>query len=156
MGHASLFGYAGGSALAVLLATAAMHFPLVTTPRPMWFFRWLAGVGTAIAVLLPLGLTQELSARLATATVNLILGLTIIGLVRSTAAASLRSAAYRSSAGRGMMSPRGRQGTDGLAAGGGQGIYSARQPTRIMRAPLNTPTHLGNRKQAVVSSSVPT
>lgn len=52
----------------------------------MWFFRWLAGVGTAIAVLLPLGLAQELPARLATATVNLILGLTIIGLVRSTAA----------------------------------------------------------------------
>lgn len=91
MGHASMFGYAGGAALAVLLATAAMHFLLVTTPRPMWFFRWLAGVGTAIAVLLPLGLTQELPAGLATATVNLILGLMIIGLVRSTAAASLRS-----------------------------------------------------------------
>lgn len=76
----------------MLLATATMHFLLVTTPRPMWFFRWLTGVGPAIAVLVPLGLTQELPARLATATVNLILGLTIIGLVRSTAAASLRSA----------------------------------------------------------------
>jgi hypothetical protein len=68
-----------------------MHFLLVTTPRPRWFFKWLAGVGTAITVLLPLGLTQELPVRLATATVNLVLGLAIIGLVRSTAVASLRS-----------------------------------------------------------------
>jgi hypothetical protein len=67
-----------------------MHFLLVTTPRPRWFFEWLAGVGTAIAVLLPLGLAQELPARLATATVNLVLGLAIVGLVRNTAAASLR------------------------------------------------------------------
>jgi hypothetical protein len=90
VGQASMFGYAGGAALAALLATAAMHFLLVTTPRPRWFFEWLAGVGTAIAVLLPLGLAQELPARLATATVNLVLGLAIVGLVRNTAAASLR------------------------------------------------------------------
>jgi Family of unknown function (DUF6069) len=91
VGHASTLGYAVGAALAALLATAAMHFLLVTTPRPRWFFGWLTGVGTAIMVLLPLGLTQELPARLATATVNLVLGLAIIGLVRSNAAASLRS-----------------------------------------------------------------
>jgi len=90
--HASMFGYAAGAALTVLLATAAMHFLLLTTPRPRWFFGWLGGVGTAIAVLLPLVLSQDLAVRLATATVNLILGLAIIGLVRSTAAASLRPA----------------------------------------------------------------
>jgi uncharacterized membrane protein YdcZ (DUF606 family) len=67
-----------------------MHFLLLTTPRPRWFFGWLGGVGTAIAVLLPLVLSQDLAVRLATATVNLVLGLAIIGLVRSTAAASLR------------------------------------------------------------------
>lgn len=86
--EASMFGYVGGAALAALLATAAMHFLLVTTPRPRWFFGWLGGVGTAIAVLLPLALSQDVAGRLATATVNLILGLTIIGLVRTTAAAS--------------------------------------------------------------------
>ena len=87
--HASMFGYAGGAALAALLATAAMHFLLLTTPRPRWFFGWLGGVGTAIAVLLPLALPQDLAARLATATVNLVLGVAIIALVRSTATASL-------------------------------------------------------------------
>jgi uncharacterized membrane protein YdcZ (DUF606 family) len=66
-----------------------MRFLLLTTPRPRWFFGWLGGVGTAIAVLLPLALSQELTARLTTATVNLVLGLAIIGLVHSTAA-SLR------------------------------------------------------------------
>jgi hypothetical protein len=90
--HASMFGYAGGAALAALLATAAMHLLLLTTPRPRWFFGWLGGVSTAIAVLLPLALSQDLAVRLATATVNLALGLAIIGLVRSTAAASLRPA----------------------------------------------------------------
>ncbi len=87
--YASMFGYAGAAALVALLATAAMRFLLLTTPRPRWFFGWLGGVGTAIAVLLPLALAQDPAARLATATVNLVLGLAIIGLVRSTAA-SLR------------------------------------------------------------------
>jgi hypothetical protein len=87
--YASMFGYAGGAALVALLATAAMRFLLSTTPRPRWFFGWLGGVGTAIAVLLPLALSQDSAARLATAAVNLFLGLAIIGLVHSTAA-SLR------------------------------------------------------------------
>jgi hypothetical protein len=87
--YASTFGYAGGAALVALLATAAMRFLLSTTPRPRWFFGWLGGVGTAIAVLLPLALSQDSAARLATAAVNLFLGLAIIGLVHSTAA-SLR------------------------------------------------------------------
>ncbi len=89
MAYVSMLGYAGGAALVALLATAAMRFLLLTTPRPRWFFGWLGGVGTAIAVLLPLALSQDLAARLATASVNLILGVAIIGLVRSTAA-SLR------------------------------------------------------------------
>lgn len=88
--YAGMIGYAGGAALVALLATAAMRFLLLTTPRPRWFFGWLGGVGTAIAVLLPLALSQDPAVRLATAAVNLILGLAIIGLVRSTAA-SLRT-----------------------------------------------------------------
>ncbi len=87
--YASMFGYAGGAALVALLATAAMRFLLLATPRPRWFFGWLGGVGTAIAVLLPLALSQDPAVRVATAAVNLVLGLAIIGLVRSTAA-SLR------------------------------------------------------------------
>jgi hypothetical protein len=87
--HTSMIGYAAGAALAALLATAAMHALLLTAPRPRWFFGWLGGIGTAIAVLLPLA--QDLPAPLATATVNLVLGLATIGLVQSTTAASLRS-----------------------------------------------------------------
>ena len=83
----TMVGYAIGAAVTALLVTAAMHILLVTTHRPQWFFAWLGGIGTAIAVLLPL--TQHLPAALATATVNLGLGLTIIGLVRHTAAASV-------------------------------------------------------------------
>lgn len=87
--HVTMVGYAVGAAVTALLATAAMHVLLMTTHRPQWFFAWLGGIGTAIAVLLPLA--QHLPAPLATATVNLGLGLTIIGLVRHTAAASVRS-----------------------------------------------------------------
>jgi Family of unknown function (DUF6069) len=86
--HATMFGYAAGAALAALLATAVMHFLLLTTPRPRYFFGWIGGVCTAIAVLMPLALSQNVCAGLATATVNLILGLAIIGLVRTTAGAS--------------------------------------------------------------------
>ena len=91
--HATMFGYAVGAGLAALLATGAMHVLLMTTPRPRWFFRWLGGIGTAIAVLLPL--TENLPAPLATATVNLALGLAIIGLVHSITAASLRRGMWR-------------------------------------------------------------
>jgi len=84
----TMVSYAVGAAVAALLATTAMHVLLMTTHRPQWFFAWLGGIGTAIAVLLPL--TQHLPAALATATVNLGLGLTIIGLVRHTGAASAR------------------------------------------------------------------
>jgi hypothetical protein len=83
-----MFGYASGAALVALLATAGMHILLLTAPRPWWYFDWIAGVGTALAVLLPLVLPQDLTARLATATINLILGLAITRLVRGTAAAS--------------------------------------------------------------------
>jgi hypothetical protein len=86
--HVTMVGYAAGAALAALLATAAMHVLLMTTHRPQWFFAWLGSIGTAIAVLLPL--TQHLPAPLATATINLGLGLTIIGLVHHTTAASVR------------------------------------------------------------------
>jgi hypothetical protein len=84
----TMVGYAAGAAVAALLATAAIHVLLVTTHRPQWFFAWVGGIGTAIAVLLPL--SQHLPGPLATATVNLGLGLTILGLVRHTAAASVR------------------------------------------------------------------
>ena len=86
--HVTMVGYAVGAAVAALLASAAMQVLLVTTHRPQWFFAWLGGIGTAIAVLLPLA--QHLPVPLATATVNLSLGLTIIGLVNHTTAASQR------------------------------------------------------------------
>ena len=85
--HVTMVGYAASAAVAALLATAAMHVLVMTTHRPQWFFAWLGGIGTAIAVLLPL--TQHLPAPLATATVNLSLGLTILGLVHQTTAASV-------------------------------------------------------------------
>ena len=85
--HATMVGYAAGAAVAALLATAAMHILLISTHRPRWFFAWLAGIGTAVAALLPL--TEHLPVPLATATVNLGVGLTIIGLVHHTTAACL-------------------------------------------------------------------
>jgi hypothetical protein len=110
-----------------------MQFLLVTTQRPRWFLRWLA---PAITVLLPLGLTQELPARLATATVILVLGLAIIGLIRSSAAASLRSGGLAQrletlsiSAGRGMRNPRGHQGQMTSPQAVGKTSTSTRRPS---------------------------
>lgn len=86
--YVTMVGYAVGAAVVALLGTAAMHVLLVTTHRPQWFFVWLGGIGTAIAVLLPVA--QHLPAPLATAAVNLGLGLTILDLIRHTAAAGVR------------------------------------------------------------------
>jgi hypothetical protein len=41
--YASMFGYAGGAALVAMLATAAMRFLLLSTPRPRWFFAGSVG-----------------------------------------------------------------------------------------------------------------
>lgn len=76
-GDASTIAYAVGSALCALLATGLLHFLLVTTPRATQFFGWIMVLITIVAVVLPLSLGVDLSSRIATALLNLLIGLVI-------------------------------------------------------------------------------
>jgi len=80
-GNASTVGYTFAAAACALAATALMYLLLISTPRPRTFFAWIIGLATLVAVVYPFSTTAPLSQKLATAAVNLILGVAIGTLV---------------------------------------------------------------------------
>ena len=82
-GNASTAAYALGSALCALLATALLHFLLVTTPRATQFFGWIMVLVTIAAVVVPLSLVVDWSSRIATGLLNLVIGVVITVLLSS-------------------------------------------------------------------------
>jgi uncharacterized protein DUF6069 len=74
---------------AALIATALMHLLLIGTPRPLAFFHWIIGLATLLAVLFPFSTSAPLTAKVATAVVDLVLGIAIGSLISSVAARSL-------------------------------------------------------------------
>jgi hypothetical protein len=88
--HPSMTGYAGVAALSALLATGVMHLLLVSTPRPRFFFAWISVLCTAMWVILPLTVPDQLGVRLATAALNLVIGVTITVIIHGMAAYASR------------------------------------------------------------------
>ena len=86
-GDADTVTYALVAGAVALAATALMQLLSVTTPRFTTFFTWIIMLVTAIAVVVPLGLSVEWESRLATAGINLVIGLaiaaTMTGVARS-------------------------------------------------------------------------
>ena len=95
--HAIAGGNAGVlclfAALAALAATGIAHLLVISTPDPLSYLGWIIGLSTAAAVVLPLLGTLPLVAALATAVVNLTIGLAIGSLVVDAAGAAFRPAA---------------------------------------------------------------
>ena len=89
-GNASTLEYAIGSAICALLATGLLHFLLVTTPRATQFFGWIMVLVTIVAVVIPLSLVVETPSKIATALLNLVIGVVITSLLVSMAAMSIR------------------------------------------------------------------
>lgn len=90
LGDGSTWSLAGTAFLAGLVATALMHLLLIATPRPLKFFGWIVGLLTVLVTVLPFMQEAELSAQLATATINLIVGAIIGSLVSGVAVRSVR------------------------------------------------------------------
>ena len=80
-GNASTVGYVFAAAACALVATALMHLLLISTPYPRVFYGWIIGLATVVAVVYPFSTTAPLSQKLATAVVNLILGVAIGSLI---------------------------------------------------------------------------
>jgi hypothetical protein len=82
--------YAVTAALLALVATAVGHLFAVTTPRPRAFFTWVLGLATAAACVLPFALEGSLGGRVATSLVNLVIGLSVLSLLSSVLARTVR------------------------------------------------------------------
>ena len=80
-GNASTVGYTLAAAACALAATGLMYLLLISTPRPRTFFAWIIGLATLVAVVYPFSTTAPFSQKLATAAVNLVLGVAIGTLV---------------------------------------------------------------------------
>ena len=80
-GNASTAGYVFAAAACALAATALMWLLLISTPYPRVFFAWIIGLATLVAVVYPFSTTAPTSQKIATAAVNLILGVAIGSLI---------------------------------------------------------------------------
>jgi hypothetical protein len=103
-GNASTAEYALAAAAVALAATALMQLLSLTVPVPGQFFQWIMGLLTLIAVVLPLTLHVALSAKVATALINLALGIVITALI-SSMAISARTVHARKRSGGGQAGP---------------------------------------------------
>jgi hypothetical protein len=89
-GNVSTGMYVLSAAGAALAATAIMHLLLLTTPRPQVFFGWIIALATLVAVVFPFSTTAPLEQKVATAAVNLVLGIAIGTLTVQVAARAVR------------------------------------------------------------------
>lgn len=89
-GNANTLTYALAAAGAALAATALLHLLAVTTPRFIRFFTWIMVLLTTIAATLPLTLDLPAPPRIATALLNLILGLAITTILAGVTRSATR------------------------------------------------------------------
>jgi Family of unknown function (DUF6069) len=85
--------YAIAAAVAALLATALIHLLIISTPRPFAYFHWIMGLLILAATLIPFASTSALSTNVATAAINLVVGIAIASLTSGTASRVVRRAA---------------------------------------------------------------
>jgi hypothetical protein len=82
--------YVLAAAGAALVATALAQLLLVSTPRPLVFFGWIVGLATVVVVLYPFSTAAPLSEKIATAVVDLVIGIVTGSLVSGVAERSTR------------------------------------------------------------------
>jgi Family of unknown function (DUF6069) len=78
------------AALVALVAAGLLYLLMLSTPQPALFFRWIIGLVTLIAVVYPFSSGAPLDQKVATAAVNLVLGVAIGSLLTATSARAIR------------------------------------------------------------------
>jgi Family of unknown function (DUF6069) len=96
-GDAHTGEYALVAALVALVAAGLLYLLMLSTPQPDLFFRWIIGLVTLIVVVYPFSSSAPLDQKVATAVVNLVLGLAIASLLSAMAARAIRRSGPRSS-----------------------------------------------------------
>jgi hypothetical protein len=77
------------TAAAALAATGLVHLLMVSTPRPFLYFGWIVALVTTLVVVFPFSTTAPLDAKIATAIVDLAIGIAIGSLVGGAASRSI-------------------------------------------------------------------
>jgi hypothetical protein len=84
--------YAGAAFVAAVLATGLLYLLLVATaPAPFAFFSWIVGLATAIAVIVPFTTNAALESQIATATINLAIGITLLSVLSTVGQSALHT-----------------------------------------------------------------
>jgi Family of unknown function (DUF6069) len=86
IGDSFALRYVLTAAALALVATGLAHLLALTTPRPRAFFSWIAGLVTVVGVVLPFASDGTVGGMLATALLNLVLGLCVLSLLSSVLA----------------------------------------------------------------------
>ena len=89
-GDADTAKYALWCALAALVATGLLHLLLVTTPRPLRFFHWIIGLATLVAAVAPFGTDGTTESKIATALINVVVGIAVGALLSGSARSAQR------------------------------------------------------------------
>jgi hypothetical protein len=89
-GDADTLKYALYCALAALVATGLLHLLLISTPRPLKFFSWIIMLATLVGILAPFATNGSTSSKVATALINLAVGIAIGTLLSGSARAAIR------------------------------------------------------------------
>src|SRR3954454_13360944 len=95
VGTSFVLRYGVTAAVLALVATALAHLLLLSTPRPRSFFSWIVGLATTAGVVLPFALAGTTAGRVATACVDLVIGLAVLSLLRSVMRRTARPALGR-------------------------------------------------------------
>jgi Family of unknown function (DUF6069) len=89
-GNAHTGEYALLAALAALVAAGLLYLLELGAPAPRVFFGWIVGLATLAAVVYPFSTSAPLDQKVATAIVNLILGIAIASLLSAVSARAIR------------------------------------------------------------------
>ena len=89
-GNAHTAEYSLLSALAAIIAAGVLYLLTLATPQPNTFFTWILGLATLAAVVAPFSTSAPLDQKIATAAVDLVIGIAVISLLTMVAARAIR------------------------------------------------------------------
>ncbi|WP_205855807.1 DUF6069 family protein [Phytoactinopolyspora endophytica] len=84
-GDASTTQLMAAAAVAALLATGLVHILLLSTPSALSFFGWIVGLATVAAAVAPFATDSDVESEVATAAINLVIGVAVFSLVSGVA-----------------------------------------------------------------------